>query len=148
MQLEHHKQVKKQSDYIKSACKRVIASNNDNDAFRDIFLMGQNASELNNIELKLTEYKKRLKSTKKRSEWADELGLRLYIDFWIRGVLPSESNAQQLYPDLLDGREPKTVQNQLSCQRKKLIKVDSRVPKVRNKGRNKAINSHLPPWEF
>ena len=147
LELKHQQRVQKQSDHIKSACRIVSFSNDDNEAFREIFLMGQYASNLNHIELKLSEYRKKQSSKKgasSRSVWASELALMLYVDHWIIGELPTACEAMRFYSDILDGQNVKTVQNQMASQRKKLSKIDEKVPKVVKTGRNKKINSRLP----
>lgn len=143
--LYHQRNTKRQSDHFESACRIVMASDDDNKVFREIFLMGQYASNLNNLELELeqlAEIKRKNKASKdaaSRSDWAKELALLLYLDYWIFGKVPNPSDYNSKYPHLTKGREARNISKQMTEQRRFYANVDSRVDKVASKGRKPKV---------
>ncbi|MBA6336001.1 hypothetical protein H4J57_02155 [Colwellia sp. BRX8-7] len=131
-----------QVDALISDCGIVMSCDDDNLVFNEIFLMGQRAGNLNNIESNInaliaTGRSQREASSK--SDWANELAQQVYLNFWIYGKAPTTNEVERKFPSLINDRKTKTVGDQLTKQRKYYSNIDNRVPIVKSKGRNKKI---------
>lgn len=143
-EIEHRKKFDNQVTHLESCARIVASAQNDNDVFQEIFLMGQYTSNLNSIELNINTLNDKKRSRQggiSKAAWADELAQVVYLDFWIKGEVPTVNEVQgnKTFSHLVQNRSTKTISDQLTKQRKSYSKIDKRVPPVKSKGRNKKI---------
>jgi|GEM_PF-5680972 hypothetical protein len=111
-----------------TSCERVIRSTDDNLIFDEIFLMGQRAGNLNNIETNINTIIAKDRSQREafsKSDWAHELAKILYLEHWIHNDYPS---TYTVMAELESGKY-----RHLKADNKKLDKYGEKLPKVHEK---------------
>jgi hypothetical protein len=81
-----------QVDALISDCKIVMSCDDDNLVFNEIFLMGQRAGNLNNIESNINTLIAKGRSkigAASKSDWLHELVKSLYLQYWIHNYYPT-----------------------------------------------------------
>lgn len=140
--LNLHKQNGTQADALISECKIVMAAQGANTVFKNIFLMGQYAGNLNNINQSIEALINRERSKRaaaSKSDWANILSQHVYLNYWVNGKVPTANEVEKEFTNLVLGRSTKTISDQLTKQRKLYSNIDKRVPSVNSKGRNKKV---------
>ncbi|MEL0630417.1 hypothetical protein [Psychromonas aquatilis] len=145
IQIDNSRTVENKLMYMKEHCLRVISSEDDNDVFSEIFIMGKLSVVLERLPRDIKQIKKDLESyieekerNESRTKWIYELSLNLYLDYWIYGKCPDAYTVIKKYPLLVKNKSGRTVSNQIIEQRKVFSEIDVRVPQV-EKGRNPKI---------
>lgn len=124
----HKKTNSTQVSALISICKIVISSEDDNQIFDQLFLMGQYAANLNSIELGIkTQIDKdiSMRTSSSKSDWTHELAQRLYLQYWIHNKYHSTEEILEKintgeYKDL---KKPNKVKDKDKVSYERLEKV-------------------------
>lgn len=142
IQIDNSRTVENKLRHMKEHCSKVLSSDDDNDVFSEIFVMGQLSVVLERLPRDIKQIKKEFEScieqkerNESRTQWIYELSLDLYLDYWIHGECPDVYTVMKKYPSLVNDKQARTVSNKITEQRKFFSKVDKRVVQV-EKGRN------------
>lgn len=136
LNLELKKTNLNQLERLKSTCERVLISTDDNEVYRELFLMGQFTSDLNHMELQINEYNAKYKAKQNGSrpaKWAGVLAQQLYIDYWVHGEKLGPKYIMKEYLDFTDQKSAKTVGEQMRKFRDAFSKFDYRVKSKKRK---------------